>query len=339
MKSIDQYWYSKNPVSLILLPLSWLFITLAVVRRTCFQLGIFRQYQLPVPVIIVGNISAGGTGKTPLTESLVRCLKQHGYNPGIVSRGYGGKAQNWPQQVRADSDPVMVGDEPVLLAQRCQCPVAVDPKRVRAANALHTYHHCDVIIADDGLQHYQLGRDLEIVVIDGQRRFGNGRCIPAGPLRETTRRLISVDFIVVNNGFTLEREYSMKIRPGELYRVNNPAMIIDKDSKASVKIVHAVAGIGNPPQFFALLRTMGLNVIEHSFADHYEFRPADIVFNDEFPVIMTEKDAVKCRRFASDNTWYLEIESSIDNNFNDKLLARLKTIQSQKKSPQEKDSK
>ena len=326
MKSLDNYWYSRNIVSLLLLPLSWLFRLLANLRHLSYRCGLRHTQSMPVPVIIVGNISVGGTGKTPLTVWLVQCLKQAGYRPGIVTRGYQGKASHWPQQVRADSDPVMVGDEAVLLAQRCQCPVAVDPRRVVAVQALLQYNDCDVIIADDGLQHYALGRDIEIAVIDGVRRFGNGRCLPAGPLREPISRLNSVDFIVVNGGSTLNREYRMSLHAEKFHRVNNDATIVDLDELRNER-VHAVAGIGNPKRFFSQLRGMGLTVIPHAFADHHDFIEADFNFDDGLAVIMTEKDAVKCRRFAHDKMCYLSIDAEVDQRVATQLLAQLaKTI-------------
>ena len=314
MPSLDHYWYSRNAVSFLLLPLSWLFRLLAWIRRQSYRFGLRRIHHLAVPVIIVGNISVGGTGKTP--------LQQAGYHPCIVSRGYRGKAQHWPQQVRADSDPVMVGDEAVLLAQRCQCPVAVDPRRAVAAQALLKYNDCDVIIADDGLQHYALDRDIEIAVIDGVRRFGNGRCLPAGPLREPVARLNSVDFIVVNSGCTLEMEYRMSLKPGKIYRVNDPTRIIEAE-RLRAGPIHAVAGIGNPQRFFDQLQGMGFDIIRHAYPDHHEFSEAELDFADGHAVIMTEKDAVKCRRFAGDLCWTLSVEADVDQRVATQLLARL----------------
>jgi len=329
MKSLDQYWYSRNVVSLLLLPLSWLFRSLAWIRRLSFRYGLRRVYSMPVPVIIIGNISVGGTGKTPLTIWLVKCLQQAGYKPGIVSRGYRGKASHWPQQVRADSDPVMVGDEAVLLAQRCQCPVAVDPQRVVAARALLKYNDCDVIIADDGLQHYALERDIEIAVIDGVRRFGNGRCLPAGPLRESVGRLQSVDFVIVNSGCALDREYRMVTHVGQMCRVSNQSPVAQADVLAYKK-VHAVAGIGHPQRFFDQLKGMGFDIIQHAYPDHYEFHQQELDFADGLPVIMTEKDAVKYQRFANDYYWYLPIEAEVDERVASQLLQQLSKITAQK---------
>ena len=322
MKSLDHYWYGHNIVSLLLLPLSWLFMALVSLRRGAYRFGLLSPVRLPVPVIIVGNISVGGTGKTPLTVWLVECLRRHGLNPGIVSRGYKGRAREWPQRVYADSDPLLVGDEAVLLARRCNCPVIVDPKRIRAARFLLEQADCDVVIADDGLQHYQLARDIEIAVVDGKRRFGNGRCLPAGPLREPVGRLREVDFIVINNGPTLDYEFGMQMQPGPIRRLTAPTEIVDAATLAGGP-VHAVAGIGHPQRFFDQLSAMGFDIIPHPFPDHFDYRQADIRFADDYPVIMTEKDAVKCRRFADQRHWYLPITAAIDSRLETGLMAQI----------------
>jgi len=323
MKSLDQYWYGRNIVSSLLLPLSWLFMMIAAVRRSAYRKGLLAQTRLPVPVIIVGNITVGGTGKTPLTAWLVESLKRHGLRPGIISRGYKGKASDWPQQVRSDSSPELVGDEAVLLAQQCHCPVVVDPQRIRAGRALLAQTPCDIIIADDGLQHYRLARDIEIVVVDGVRRFGNGRYLPAGPLREPMSRLDEVDYIVVNDGATQAGEFGMNVQAGQLRRVNNPSVAIDAATMAALGPAHGVAGIGNPQRFFALLSAMGFDTIDHQFPDHFAYRESDIRFADSKPVIMTEKDAVKCHHFADDNCWFVPITAVIDPQLEIALLAQV----------------
>lgn len=330
MKALNHYWYSKNIISLLLIPLSWVFRVLAWLRRLMYRFGLRDIQSMPVPVIIVGNISVGGTGKTPLTIWLINCLQQAGYHPGIISRGYRGRATHWPQQVRADSDPVMVGDEAVLLAQRCGCPVAVDPKRVVAAQALLKYNDCDVIVADDGLQHYALGRDIEIVVIDGVRSFGNGRCLPAGPLREPVRSLRDKDYIVVNGGCAVDREFLMTLQAENIYQVNAENKIIDMDTLRKSQL-HAVAGIGYPRRFFDQLRSMGFDFIEHAFPDHYVFSEDDLNFDDNLPVIMTEKDAVKCRRFAPDQFYYLRVEARLDKRLATRILAQMEQLKNTKR--------
>ena len=310
MKPLDYYWYNKDGMTLLLLPVSWLFCAIAVLRRLLYRTGILTVHHIPVPVIIVGNISVGGTGKTPLVTWLVEQLRNEGYTPGLISRGYGGKSTHWPQQVRPDSDPCMVGDEAVLLAQRTNCPMAVGPNRVDAANALLSYKECDVIVADDGLQHYALGRDVEIAVVDGIRRFGNGHCLPAGPLREPLPRLKSVD-IVVTNGVAGPREYRMELVPDRLHNIAQPEKTLALDS-FSQKTVHAVAGIGHPDRFFRQLETHDITVIEHPFPDHHPFNAEDIHFPDDLPVLMTEKDAVKCQNFASKQHWFVPVTAKID---------------------------
>jgi len=275
-----------------------------------YRTGLLKVHHLSVPVIIVGNISVGGTGKTPLVTWLVDVLRTHGYAPGIVSRGYGGQATHWPQQVRVDSDPRMVGDEAVLLAQRCRCPMAVSPNRVDAAEALLEHTDCDIIVADDGLQHYALGRDMEIAVVDGVRRFGNQHCLPAGPLREPLSRLASVN-AVVTNGVPGVREYRMDLVPGTLRNLQSTQKKATLKSFAG-KTVHAIAGIGNPARFFRQLETQGMTVIEHPFPDHHPFAREDIVFEDDLPVLMTEKDAVKCQEFAGEQHWCVPVDAKLD---------------------------
>lgn len=303
-------WYGSHPLSIILAPLGWIFGLLSSVRRYAYRLGWLRAHRLPVPVIVVGNITAGGTGKTPLVMWLVEALRKAGRNPGVVSRGYGGGAAQWPQSVAADSDTLLVGDEPVLIARRTGCPVVVAPQRAAAAKKILADYDCDVIVCDDGLQHYALARDLEIAVLDGARRLGNRRCLPAGPLRETPARLHTVDLIVVN-GEGLPGECKMRLVGDCAYSLSDP--------NASCALshwrggaVHGVAGIGNPERFFAHLRALGLEVREHPFPDHHRFRAEDLHFVDELPVIMTEKDYVKCRGFARAHHWYVPVTAQLD---------------------------
>ena len=314
MNGLESLWYRNSPLSLLLMPLSWLFCAVALCRRWAYRAGLRKVERMDVPVIVVGNISVGGTGKTPMVAWLVNLLRQQGYHPGIVSRGYGGAAKHWPQQVRPDSDPRMVGDEAVLLARRCRCPMAVGPDRPAAARALLQHTDCDIIVSDDGLQHYRLGRDVEIAVVDGVRRFGNGRCLPAGPLREPVSRLRSVDLVIVN-GTAGPREYALTLKPGKLHKLRDPHKTCPL-AKLRGQRVHAVAGIGNPRRFFELLKSHGLEVIEHPFPDHHPYRSEDLRFDgggdDELPVLMTEKDAVKCQPFAAANHWYLPVDAQLD---------------------------
>jgi tetraacyldisaccharide 4'-kinase len=322
-RRLDELWYSNHPLRLLLLPLSLLFAAFVGARRAAFSIGVLPTRRLPVPTIVVGNICVGGTGKTPLVSWLAQFLRENGYRPGIISRGYGGNARNWPQQVRHDSDAYMVGDEPVVMARRTGAPVAVGPDRVAAATALLQFNDCDVIISDDGLQHYRLGRDIEIAVIDGVRRHGNGLCLPAGPLREPVSRLRQVD-LIVTNGIAARGEAAMKYRPLPLQPLLDgvdPSAAPSADQGAPI---HAVAGTGNPQAFFNSLRTQGYRVLRHPFPDHHPFSAADIAFGDELPVVMTEKDAVKCLRFATTQHWYQPIDVDLPAAFGHRVLELLK---------------
>ena len=260
---IEDLWYGKSPLSIMLAPLGWCYQLLMTLRHLLYQSGIVPTQRLDIPVIVVGNIVVGGTGKTPLVIWLAAYLKEKGYQPGIISRGYKSKVKQWPQQVRKDSNPELVGDEPVLLARRTKCPVAIAPNRYIAADALIEHQQVDIIISDDGLQHYALERDIEIVVIDGVRRHGNGRCLPAGPLRESVGRLKSVDMIVCNSG-AVRGEFEMEYVPQQL------CSVIDESKRCDIEqfhnqSIHAIAGIGNPAKFFSYLRGKGIRTIEHEF--------------------------------------------------------------------------
>lgn len=320
-KKITQLWQYRTWLTYLLLPLAWLYQTLIIFRRACYRLKLLKATQFPVPVIMVGNITTGGTGKTPLVIALANFLQQQGYKPGIVSRGYGAKAKHYPVAVSKFSLPQEVGDEPLLIARRTGCPVIVDPKRVRAVETLLQQHDCDIVISDDGLQHYALARTLEIAVIDGNKRFGNGYCLPAGPLRESIQRLNNVDFIV-NNGKSKPGEYLMRLQVNSLRNLVDETQVKSLDDFYG-QTVNAVAGIGNPTRFFQTLRYHGLNIIEQVFPDHYAYQVDDLVFAVERPVIMTEKDAVKCMAFANHLYWYLEVEAQLDNQFWLMLLAKL----------------
>lgn len=318
---IDSLWYRNSPLSLLLAPIGWLYCAAAIVRRGAYRLGIAHVGRVGAPVIVVGNISVGGTGKTPLVIWLARFLMSRGLRPGIVSRGYRGRADKWPQQVRPDSDPVMVGDEPVLLAQATGCPVVADPDRLRAATSLLAHAQCDVLISDDGLQHLGLGRDVEIAVLDGVRRHGNGRCLPAGPLREPVSRLDSVDMVVANGG-GIGGEFHMRVRAGEARNLAE-ATLTRPLGTFKPGPVHAVCGIGSPERFFATLERAGLALIQHPFPDHHGFCAADIIFDDQLPVLMTEKDAVKCQRFADARHWRVPVETELPEAFGVRLLSLL----------------
>ena len=323
---LNHLWYRPRPgwLSYLLLPLAWIFTLIVFVRRWFYGKYRHRVTQLEVPVIIVGNITVGGTGKTPLVIYLVELLRHYGYHPGVVSRGYHGNSVA-SQVVDSASDPRAVGDEAVLIAMRTDCPVVVGRDRVAAAKRLLAQQVCNVIISDDGLQHYALARDVEIVVLDAERKVGNGLLLPAGPLREATKRLHEVDFIV-SNGDSDNNKFVMQLYANEIYRVSNP----EERKPLSAwqgKNVHAVAGIGHPQRFFQQLTAAGLNVIQqHVFADHHAFKSAELVFADTFAIIMTEKDAVKCRDFNNKKLWCLPVTAKLTRQFDEKFLQRLQVV-------------
>ncbi|MBE9561449.1 MAG: tetraacyldisaccharide 4'-kinase [Proteobacteria bacterium] len=316
--TLDDLWYKKHPLSILLIPLAWLFCIIIRIRRQAYKHNLFTRKRIPIPIIVVGNITVGGTGKTPLVSWLGRFLIQQGFKPGIISRGYKGNAKEWPQVVYPDSDPYLVGDEPILLARQSGCPVVVSPNRFQAASVL--CDDCDIIISDDGLQHYALINNIKIAVVDATRNYGNQRCLPAGPLREPMSFLAEMDFIVMN-GSQNNSENTMQYRAKSLCKVLDNQVLYDL-TELRGQTVHAIAGIGNPNMFFNSLQERGLIVHRHPFPDHHNYRPEEIQFNDDLLVIMTEKDAVKCQSFANQQHLYLPIE--IDVNFSTKLLALIK---------------
>lgn len=322
-KALPAVWYGARPERWLLWPLSLLYRVVVAVRRRLYALGILQVHDLAPPVVVVGNITVGGTGKTPLVIWLAARLASAGRRPGIVTRGYGGRSNRWPQNVTAESDPGEVGDESVLLARRCGCPVAAGPDRVAAARLLEDAG-VDVILSDDGLQHYRLGRRFEIVVIDAARGFGNDLLLPAGPLREPVARLDEVDAVVENlaPGASPSRgRIAMRL-------IAQAAVALDSGERRPLEsfrgaTVHAVAGIGNPQRFFDQLAGFGLRVIGHPMPDHAYLSAADIRFADELPVLMTEKDAVKCRAIAGASHWYVPVEASLDEPGAAELLRRI----------------
>ena len=318
----DAVWYGDTPP-----PLSWrlvelLYAGITSLRRRLYRTGTLRSHRIARPVVVVGNLTAGGTGKTPLTIALIDALRARGLAAGVVSRGYGG-SERGPLMVDADSDAARVGDEPLLINRRTRAPVAIGRDRVAAANLLLESAAVDVVIADDGLQHYRLRRDVEICVVDGARRFGNARLLPAGPLREPLARLADVDFVVVNGGEAQGDEIPMRLANDGAYRVGDPQSRTDLAAFAGRR-VHAVAGIGNPARFFDGLRARGIDVVEHAFADHHAYVASDLAFGDDAPVLMTEKDAVKCRAFAMASWWALPVAASLPDAFCDALAARVR---------------
>jgi len=320
---MQQQWDRVSIWHILLIPLSWLFCLLTTSRRKAYEYGLLKSYRPAVPLIVVGNISVGGTGKTPLVIWLVEQLRQAGYRPAVISRGYGG-SKAAVQAVRADSSPADVGDEPVLLAKRTGCPVWIGADRVAVQRELLQAHpDCNVLISDDGLQHYRMQRDIELVVVDAARGFGNGRLLPAGPLREPLTRLSKVDALVYNGRQEHPDGYGMMLKAGVMRNLLEAELSIDIAALQGQKI-HAVAGIGNPRRFFQQLHDLGLAVETHAFADHHAFRAEDLAFADDAPVLMTEKDAVKCAAFARPNWWYLPVDAEIDRALADYVIHKLR---------------
>ena len=321
---IEKVWYSKNIFSLLLSPLSLIYISIIYLRHTLYQLGLISITKINVPTIVIGNIVAGGTGKTPLVIWLAKYLKNKGFLLGIVSRGYGGTYLSNIELVKPTSNPLLVGDEPVIIARNTNCPVVVAKKRAKGAKKLVEKYNCNIILCDDGMQHYSLARDIEIAVIDGQRRFGNNYCFPAGPLREPKSRIFKADLIVSKyNARTCE--YKMDYTYNQLVSLNKLSKAITISDLHGMT-VHAIAGINNPDHFFSYLRSHKLELIIHKFPDHYSYTEDDVKFNDNFSVVMTEKDAVKCLNYSSDKHWYIPISAELSKSFAcdlDKLMGKI----------------
>jgi tetraacyldisaccharide 4'-kinase len=313
-------WYGDRAPPWWTRPLAWLYGGVTAARRAMYRRGWLRSERLPVPVVVVGNIVAGGAGKTPLTLALVEALRNRGFRPGVVSRGYGGNAVA-PLLLGAAPDPAVTGDEPALIKLRTGAPVAIGARRGEAARLLLP-EGVDVIVADDGLQHYALARDIEVCVIDGVRRFGNGRLMPAGPLREPGSRLRDVDFIICNGGVARDGEIPMQLVLSNACALAGPATVRPLAAFSGQR-VHAVAGIGHPDRFFDSLRANGIDVIRHPFPDHHRHAATDLDFGDGLPVLMTEKDAVKCHAFARENAWVVPVAAELPASFFDAVADRL----------------
>jgi tetraacyldisaccharide 4'-kinase len=326
-QAVLKFWYRKSVAAYLLAPLSWIF-QLICGARYYFYRYLKAQRTFPVPVIVVGNLTVGGTGKTPLVSWIINMLKEQGYHPGIVMRGYGSSLKNDAFEIVAmQSLAVAVGDEPLMLRQKTDCPLVIGKNRPEAVKALlKAFPEVNIVISDDGLQHYALSRDIEIAVIDGKLRLGNGFCLPVGPLRESKQRLKSVDFVVAN-GNAMPGEWVMGTQLGPMaHRVNNND-ITQVIEAWQGQTVHAVAGVGNPERFFSALRAKGMNVIAHPFPDHYVFKNEDIAFNDDLIVVMTEKDAVKCRTFASNRVFCIPLEVKLQDEFKELLLRKIQSGQ------------
>jgi len=318
---ISKHWYAsrKTWIAHLLSPFGLLFSVIAKVRRLLYQKKIFSVYHASCPVIVVGNITVGGVGKTPFVMSLYFFLKERGWNPGIVSRGYKGKYRDFVF-VTPTSDPADVGDEAVLLSRRTGGLVVVCRDRSRAVQILSQQKSCDIVLSDDGLQHYAMHRDVEIAVHDARRQYGNGLCLPAGPLREPVSRLKRVDMVAVNGGN--ETEASFHLQPVSFVNVLDLLTSYPLDFLGGKK-VYAMTGIGAPERFFDTLHHLNLEITPLAFPDHYLFKSKDFAaFSDQDVIVMTEKDAVKCRQFATKNTWYL----SVDAHWNDRLSTNMSVL-------------
>lgn len=354
-QSLLNHWYPSAEANkpwwrILLWPISILFVCASWFRRTCYQIGLIPRARFRAPVIVVGNITVGGTGKTPMVLYLVQLLKQAGFRPGIVTRGYGGEITE-PTLINL-SDPVSaVGDEAYMLIKFVDCPVVVGKKRAKAVKYLLTNTAVNVVISDDGMQHYSMRRDLEIAMIDGQRRFGNAYCLPFGPLREPIKRLEFVDFKICKTNQMSEvqdDEYAMQLEPTYLVNMVNGEHIAC-DALPS-RVVHAVAGLGNPDRFFTTLNDLGYEIQPHVFADHHAYSRKDFKAIEQktipvhkattniypgvktqdpaardqvIPVIMTAKDSVKCSAFAQPHWWYLAVAAKLPQEFNDRMIERV----------------
>jgi tetraacyldisaccharide 4'-kinase len=332
MRLIEKVWFENHPAKWwlvpLLLPLSALFFLISTFRRFAFNLGLFKSYSVNKPVIVVGNIGVGGNGKTPVVIHLVELAKTLGFTPGVISRGYGGNAESYPYSLSEHSTTAQAGDEPILIFNRCRVPVVVGGNRVENAQKLIELG-CNVIISDDGLQHYRLKRDLELVVVDGKRRFGNGFLIPAGPLREGSWRLKNADIVIFNGDCQTRGESSlMTLVATKLRHIQTEKEISLADFLANKVSVNAIAGIGSPQRFFDTLTNLGFNLVrQQGFIDHKNFTANDFSqFKDDLPLLMTEKDAVKCQEFAQDNWWYLPVDAQFSEQDEQVLIQSIKQL-------------
>ncbi|AJC50553.1 tetraacyldisaccharide 4'-kinase [Coxiella endosymbiont of Amblyomma americanum] len=298
-----QFWYSSQSlISWFFIPFALLYRLITILLKTFYTFKFKNNKPFSVPIVVIGNVTVGGNGKTPLTIWLANQLKKKGFQPGLISRGYGGRTRNGFQVVTSNSNPRFVGDEAILLA-KTNCPVVIGTDRLSAIAYLLRHFICNIVISDDGLQNYSLPRDIEIVVIDPDRKFGNGLCIPAGPLREPKSRIHLVDFLVTK-----------KFRPVEIYQLKNPEKKIHF-KKIKGKIIHAIAGLGNPESFFCQLELLGAKVIQHAFPDHYFYQRKDFQFSDDKIILMTEKDAVKCKDFNDERLFCLSVTLDVPKKF------------------------
>jgi len=330
-------WYQKTVTFFywLLYPLELTYKALVILRVALYKSKVFKIHKFKVPIIVVGNLTVGGTGKTPMVSYLVNYFNQSGRRPAVIATGYKAKQNFKIAMVTKDCDPAIFGDEAVMLAKKLECPIVVGKNKVQNVEFLLSCYNPDVVICDDGLQHYALGRDLEILLIDEDRYFGNLHHLPLGPLREDFNRVNTVDFVFINKTISKDKvtaevkvnplliNFTQKIPLQQIqhklyYFYLNSSKILNlinsdlEAQPADFNTVHAVAGIGNNQKFFDLLNSLGINTINHTFPDHYNYTPKDLWFLDDLPIIMTEKDAIKCKKFAKDNYWYLVIEPVLE---------------------------
>jgi tetraacyldisaccharide 4'-kinase len=314
--ALQRIWYGRSPLAILFFPLTGLFALATGLRRACSRIGVLQVTRVSKPVIIVGNLTVGGTGKTPLVIWLTRALRERGFTPGIITRGYGGSSSSRPRDVDPNSDPNEVGDEAVLLAQRTKAIVVSGRDRVRSAERA-IQRGADVIVSDDGLQHYRLARNIEIAVVDDDRRLGNGFLLPAGPLRESAQRLGKVDLVVRNLRDSGPSQEWLDHPRQFIFRssITTAKSLVTGQSRGlqtfAGERVHAIAAIGHPRAFFDALRSLGLQVDARGLADHAPIGAVELQFNDTAPILMTEKDAVKCRTVANERCWFVPLESDV----------------------------
>ena len=321
-----QAWYTGHPLLVLLRPLEWLYRWVVIRRRRAFVAGRGDIYRAPVPVIVVGNITLGGTGKTPMILWLIEHCRARGLRVGVVSRGYGAEPPSFPWRVEAEHSAAVSGDEPLLIVQRTAVPLMIDPDRGRAVRALLASEPLDLILSDDGLQHYRLARDLELVLLDAARGLGNRRCLPAGPLREPLERLEGVDALLCNGAATdTPDSFAMQLRPGALINLVS-RQSVGLEHFPPGQALHALAGIGNPRRFFNTLEGLNWRPVAHAFADHARYSAEALQFTPALPVVMTEKDAVKCRPFAQPDWWYLSVDAQLSPAFEIWLDAQLQRL-------------
>ncbi len=310
-------WYRRNSLSYLLWPFSLLWQWAMILRQNLYKRGIFSTTHFPIPIIVVGNLTVGGNGKTPVIIALVELLQEMGFKPGIVSRGYGGSLKKGAHLVTKASNATLVGDEPLLLARRLNCPLAIGAKRVEAVNRLLAHHDCDVVLSDDGLQHLAMGRAMELVVVDGERQFGNGFCLPAGPLREGIKRLQTTDWVIYHS---VETAYAQRffLQPNCFRSLKNPELTRSLQAFSN-QTVDVIAAIGYPKRFLEALHALGITVKAKIFRDHHVYTEDELARYKNRTLLMTEKDAVKCSVFDLPDAWYLDVSAVLSKDLEDRL--------------------